>query len=396
MNDGYTAERLAALTETEVERLRQLEAIGILHVRADGSYPEDSVERVTLAIYAEGAGVSDNELETFCREQPGILASLFDNRPSPGRALTFDEALAQLPDVASSGTLLEALIEMRRLAPGEAVTEEDVAAMQMGSDAVALGFPAEALVELLRVFVDSMDRIAEAEVRVFHNYVHEQNRVRGLVGEELLQATDAVSQPMLAMADPTLLYLHKRAMARAMRDDFVRHLTEDSRPLMRTPGEAPATVVFIDLSGFTPLTSAVGDTGAAEVLARFGSIVRACSTRWHGRIVKQIGDAFMLAFDSPKGALRFGIDVLGAVDAQTGFPAVHIGAHHGFVLYRDGDYVGNTVNLAARVAGASSPGQFLVTASVADGAPEDVILQEQPPLTLKGIEQPTTVFAVCS
>ena len=90
------------------------------------------------------------------------------------------------------------------------------------------------------------------------------------------------------------------------------------------------------------------------------------------------------------------IDVLAAVETQDEFPAVHIGAHHGTVLYRDGDYVGNTVNLAARVAGASSSGQFLVTASVAEGATEGLDLQEQLPLALKGIEQHVTVFDVRS
>jgi len=36
--------------------------------------------------------------------------------------------------------------------------------------------------------------------------------------------------------------------------------------------------------------------------------------------------------------------------AEARFPALRIGAHSGSVLYREGDYVGAGVNLAARVA----------------------------------------------
>lgn len=183
------------------------------------------------------------------------------------------------------------------------------------------------------------------------------------------------------MAEPALVYLHRRALHRAMREDFVRHVTEDSWPPLERPGEAPATMLFIDLAGFTPLTVTMGDDAAADVLARFASIVRSATARRHGRIVKQIGDAFMLVFDDPTEALRFGVDVTRDVNAQTHFPPVHIGAHHGSVLYRDGDYVGATVNLAARMASATAAGQFLVTDAVRRAVSDERDLEFHPAST---------------
>src|SRR5207245_5330277 len=87
-----------------------------------------------------------------------------------------------------------------------------------------------------------------------------------------------------------------------------------------------------------------------------------------GRIVKQIGDAFMLTFTQPADAVEFGLDILGRVAEESLFPAVHVGAHHGSLLYRDGDYVGACVNLAARVASATGSDQFLITEAVRDRA----------------------------
>jgi adenylate cyclase len=59
----------------------------------------------------------------------------------------------------------------------------------------------------------------------------------------------------------------------------------------------------------------------------------------------------MLVFAAPADAVRFGLAIKDAAGAEPMFPALHIGAHHGPVLYRDGDYVGGGVNLAARIGG---------------------------------------------
>src|SRR5262249_11831803 len=52
----------------------------------------------------------------------------------------------------------------------------------------------------------------------------------------------------------------------------------------------------------------------------------------------------------------------------TGFLLPRAGAHHGPAISRDGDYLGATVNLAARVAGHAGGGQVLVTSAVARAA----------------------------
>lgn len=395
MTADYTAERLAQVTGTSVDRLETLERFGLLHRNDDGRYAADSVERVILVRHAEERGITDEEIERFCRDSD-VLDSLLAGRRIDAPALTVDELLGRLPVRGVDEEFIERLMNLLGPGPGEPVTEDDAAALQMAIAALELGFPTDALLQLIRVMAESVQRVAEAENRVFHDYVHERNRASGLTGRELMEATDRLSQPLLAMAEPALVYLHQRAFAREMREDFVRHLTEHSRPPVERPGEAPATLVFIDLAGFTPMTLTMGDSVAADVLRRFATIVRAAASRRRGRIVKQIGDAFMLVFEVPVDAILFGVDVCADVARESRFPAVHVGAHHGTVLYRDGDYVGTTVNLAARVAGASEPGQFLVTAELAAAAEAvtDVTLKPMPPADLKGIDAPQQLFEV--
>jgi adenylate cyclase len=46
---------------------------------------------------------------------------------------------------------------------------------------------------------------------------------------------------------------------------------------------------------------------------------------------------------------------------SAGLPPAHAGVNAGPVVFRDGDYYGRTVNLAARVADHASPGEVLAT-----------------------------------
>ena len=155
-------------------------------------------------------------------------------------------------------------------------------------------------------------------------------------------------------------------------------------------------MLFIDLASFTPLTATMGDQTAADVLRRFSNSVRSCATRHAGRISKQIGDAFMLTFSEPTDAIEFGLAMERVVDTEPQFPALHIGAHYGSVLYREGDYVGATVNLAARVAVASASGQFLITEDLHDaiGDRADVRFTLLPPRRLKGLRDPIRLVEV--
>ena len=265
--------------------------------------------------------------------------------------------------------------------------DDDLDALRRVGAVLAAGLPEDAVVQLLRVFADALGRVSEAESRLFHYYVHERLRAEGLDGQELNAATFAASDSMLGLIEPTVLYFHRKGFQRALRDDFVLHLTEATTPPGRTSGELTATILFVDLAGFSPLAQSMGDVAAAEVVERFSDLVRAAANRHDGKVVKQIGDEFMLVFTGPADAIGFGLTVDDAVSAQPQFPGLRIGAHHGSLLYREGDYIGTTVNIAARVTAAAARHEFLITDALrreAHLAPE-VEVTSVGPHALKGI-----------
>jgi class 3 adenylate cyclase/YHS domain-containing protein len=96
--------------------------------------------------------------------------------------------------------------------------------------------------------------------------------------------------------------------------------------------------------------------------------VRQATGRWDGRIVKQIGDAFMVVFPEAHPAVACAIEIERLAAREPQFAAVRSGIHSGPVLYREGDYVGTSVNLAARLVAEAERHQVLVTAAVRNEA----------------------------
>jgi adenylate cyclase len=104
-------------------------------------------------------------------------------------------------------------------------------------------------------------------------------------------------------------------------------------------------------------------------------------------VVKTIGDEVMLV----------GQDVQALTDWAVGFqrlyrerPMPRIGVHVGVVLYRDGDYFGREVNLAARVVARARGGEVLVSDSVVEavrGVPY-LSFEEIGNVKLKGFNEP--------
>ena len=154
------------------------------------------------------------------------------------------------------------------------------------------------------------------------------------------------------------------------------------------------TFAFVDLAGFTALTEVHGDLEAADLVDQFTELTLH-ALRDDGRLVKTIGDAVMVVFDDPAPAVAALARLMSAVDARAGFPILRTGIHHGPAVERGGDYIGASVNLAARIAERARGGQALTTASVAAAARSagfDVV--ELGTFDLRHVSEPVNLFEV--
>jgi adenylate cyclase len=112
-----------------------------------------------------------------------------------------------------------------------------------------------------------------------------------------------------------------------------------------------------------------------------------------GRPVKWLGDGVMVYFRDAGPGVLAALEMVDGVVAA-GLPPAHVGLHAGPVLFQEGDYFGQTVNVASRIADYARPGEVLVTREVVEASDEDgVAFTEIGPVELKGIAVPVHLLA---
>src|SRR3954454_6093673 len=125
-----------------------------------------------------------------------------------------------------------------------------------------------------------------------------------------------------------------------------------------------ATVLFADVVDSTGRAAAMGDRAWRKLLEEHHRVVRAEIDRWNGRNVEFTGDVVMAIFDAPTRFLRC---VSGLVDAARGLGIeTRVGLHTGEVERRETGIAGIAIHIAARLLGAASSGQVVVTRTVRD------------------------------
>lgn len=116
------------------------------------------------------------------------------------------------------------------------------------------------------------------------------------------------------------------------------------------------TVAFVDLAGYSVLTEACGDREAAQLATRLVELAHT-ALQPGVRVVKTIGDAVMLAADTPAQMTATIIDLADRVAGEDGFLPIRAGIHHGPAIARGGDFFGHVVNIAARITALAGAGQ---------------------------------------
>lgn len=136
---------------------------------------------------------------------------------------------------------------------------------------------------------------------------------------------------------------------------------------MRTENLA---IVFVDIAGFTPRTSAQTRDETLRMLKRFDGIVRPLVRAYRGQVVKTIGDAYLLTFRSPTDALLCSMAVHDRI-AETDAAAdpcerfsIRAAVNAGDVRMEGSDVFGEAVNIASRIEGKAGPGEIYFSESV--------------------------------
>jgi class 3 adenylate cyclase len=278
------------------------------------------------------------------------------------------------------------------------IREDDRELFAIASQARQAGVGDEALLQLFRVFAISIRHVVEAQRDLYRQNVEDPLIEAGLSRLGVLRRTAGTRLQLQRLGYRAVFLLMRRFLEQTVFENVFARIDEAlvEAGIDRTSHDVDRAIVFIDLSGFTRLTEEEGDATAARRGGQLVEIVLGACARHGGRLVKTLGDGAMLHFRSVAAALGVASDV---VDPATGpgLPPRRAGIAAGPVVARDGDFFGRTVNLAARIAAITPPGEVWVSESVVTAVAEadpEFRFESRGERVLKGLSGATKVWAM--
>ncbi len=267
----------------------------------------------------------------------------------------------------------------------DAIGEDDLQLLRYIAAVIDAGLPTVAFLQLVRVYGQAMRAVADAEVRLFHLYVHEPLIRDGVPGLEMAEEMEGLARDLLPLASPIMDHLHQRYLAHFVEQDVVGHLEAEEELDL---GRLRVAIAFADLSGYTRLTEEAGEEHALDTVERFVQSVEDTLPD-EARVVKSLGDAVMVVGTDSASLTEWAV---GFQELQAERPLPRIGIHVGSVLYRDGDYFGRAVNLASRVGARAAGHEVLVTREVVDAGSPHLSFQRIGEVRLKGFADATELY----
>jgi adenylate cyclase len=354
----------------------------------DGEWSARSVGRARMVARLRERGHSLAEIRRATDEGRlafGYIEELF---PSEGSDVYTMRQAAR--ETGLEPALIERIVTALGFSAARAdeLQASDIQLLRYVAAALDAGLPLVAMLQLVRVYGQAMSQVADAEVRLFHLYVHEPLMRSGATGLETADEMLSLTREILPLASPVMDHVHQRFLAHFVEQDVVGHMESDLAGEDLDLGRLRVAIAFADLAGYTRLTEEEGELEALDAVERFIEAVEATLPD-EARIVKTISDEVMVV----------GSDPAAMVDWAVGFqrlwqdgPLPRIALHYGAALYRDGDYYGRAVNLASRVAARSGPGEVLVTREVVEHGGPHLVFERLGEVRLKGFTEATEIL----
>ena len=305
-----------------------------------------------------------------------------------------DDARYTLAQAGRETGLEPALIERIITALGwssvqaQSISEDELHLLRYVAAVLSAGLPLVAMLQLVRVYGQAMAQVADAEVRLFHLYVHEPLMRSGSDGLEMAQEMLALTRELLPLSSPVMDQVHQRYLQHFIEQDVVGHMESDLDGEALDLGRMRVAIAFADLAGYTRLTEEEGELQAVDAVERFVEAVE-ITLPDDARVIKTIGDEVMIVGVDPAALTDWAV---GFQRLQSERPLPRIAVHSGDALYRDGDYYGRDVNIASRVAARSAGGEVLVTRPIVEAAGPHLEFDRIAEVRLKGFTESTEIF----
>jgi adenylate cyclase len=365
----------------------QLIDLGIIKPNDQGRLSTADVRRTGIVSSLTGAGIPLDGLGEAIRTGRLSLAfvdSAAYERFAPLSDETFAQASARTGIPLSLLTVLREAIGRTMPAPEDRLRDDEQVVVPFIDLQLKSGFRQKGIERLLRAQGDSLRRIADAQSEWWASEVIRPAIEAGQSPADMgrTQNSDRLSD----LSEKSLLAMYHAHQEHAWTQNIIAGFEAMlTRAGLYSRIERPPAMCFLDISGYTRLTQERGDVAAADLAEQLGRLVQRASMQHGGRAVKWLGDGVMFFFPDPGPGVVAALDMVDGV-ADAGLPPAHVGLHAGPVLFQEGDYFGQTVNVASRIAEYARPGEVLVSQAVVDAsAGVGAAFRAIGPVDLKGV-----------
>ncbi len=385
--DAISLKKAAKISGVSASTLKRWAEEGVVPV-TDGHWTEASAAQARVVARMRERGYSLEDVKEATEEGKLAFGYAEDLIRQPHGVFTREQAAER------TGLELELIDRLLALlgtptAHEGALGEDDMQALEHIAEVLDSGFPLVAFLQLVRVYAQSIRRIADSEVRLFHLYVHEPLMRDGVPPLQMAEEMGGLAGDLLPVTTPLIEYMHNRYLRFYIEQDVVGHMEADlggGRRLARVQ----MCFCFVDLAGFTRFTEEEGDEEALDLVERFVDTVEATLPA-EATVVKTIGDEVMIVSPEPATLTEWAVGFLRLFQER---PQPRVGLHYGQAVFRDGDYFGGDVNLSHRVVSRALGGEVLVTKPIVEAIADSDWLGFEPigEVNLKGFDEPVSLY----
>jgi class 3 adenylate cyclase len=366
---SLTRDDVATRAGVSTSDVTELIDAAVLRPSDDGGLTSADVRRVGIVQAMLRAGLPLASLSEAFRQ--GLLSLAFVAGPEYERfptlsQETFEAASKRIGAPIGLLTIIREATGDGAANPHDRLRDDELEVVGFIELQLRIGFQPNAIERLLRAMSDSLRRIADAEAEWWRSQVLDPGMAAGLDTNQL--SGPDFSAEMTRRSEAAMLAIYHGQQSQTWTANVVAGfaLVLAGAGLHAAQERNPA-ICFLDITGYTRLTQERGDRAAADLAETLNRLVKRTSMAHGGRPVKWLGDGVMFHFPDPSGGVLAALEMVDGV-REAGLPPAHVGLHAGPIVIQEGDYYGQTVNVAARIGDYARPGEVLVSDAVFEAA----------------------------
>jgi adenylate cyclase len=383
----YSRQEAAERAGISLDEMDQFVELEVLPQRVDDRFTAGDVRKAGLVHNLLAAGLPMDGMVAALRS--GALSLDFMDTPVYQRFSSLSDVTFQELSTRT-GVPVQLLMVIREAvggaqpSPEDRVRDNELAIVPFIEIQLREGFREIAIERLIRGHGDSLRRMAEQEADWWQSEVVMPRLQAGMSVPEVSNVD--FSEELAALAEQARQAMFHAQQTRSWTSniiDSVEYALTQAGVVSRL--DRPPAMCFLDITGYTRLTQERGDEAAAELATELSRLVQRTSVQHGGKPVKWLGDGVMFFFRDPGPGVVAALDMVEGM-AGAGLPPAHVGLHAGPVVFQEGDYYGQTVNVASRIAEYARPGEVVVSQAVVEASEGAAAsFTEIGPVELKGV-----------